>query len=208
MGFDDVLERIRSCRICIERPSGTPLPHEPRPVLQPGREARILIAGQAPGVRVHASGRPFTDPSGVRLREWLGVGEAEFYDPEPLRHRAHGILLSGPGQGGLRPAAEARMRASLAGAAAWRRCRRWNWSSASAPMPCAGTWESCSAARSMRLSATGARRSALPRPVIPLAAPLVAQLRLAEAKSVVRGRASSGLAAAGEGPSGPPALKL
>lgn len=50
-------------------------------MLQAGRGARILIAGQAPGTRVHASGRPFTDPSGDRLRQWLGVTPEQFYDP-------------------------------------------------------------------------------------------------------------------------------
>ncbi len=55
--------------------------HEPRPVLQVGATARIVIAGQAPGTRVHASGRPFTDPSGERLRAWMGIGEDMFYDP-------------------------------------------------------------------------------------------------------------------------------
>jgi uracil-DNA glycosylase len=75
-----LLDRIAACRICRDTPMGEPLPHEPRPVLMPGPEARILIAGQAPGVRVHASGRPFTDPSGDRLRQWLGVDSALFYD--------------------------------------------------------------------------------------------------------------------------------
>lgn len=78
-GLDDLVMRIRACRICAE--AKRPLPHAPRPVLQPGPGARLLIAGQAPGVRVHASGRPFTDPSGVRLRDWLGLDEATFYDP-------------------------------------------------------------------------------------------------------------------------------
>ncbi|MGQ3361105.1 MAG: uracil-DNA glycosylase family protein [Phreatobacter sp.] len=77
----DALDRaIAACRICVERPRGAPLPHEPRPVAWPSATARILIAGQAPGTRVHASGRPFTDPSGDRLRSWMGVDEATFYD--------------------------------------------------------------------------------------------------------------------------------
>jgi uracil-DNA glycosylase len=71
---------IRACRICVEQPRGRPLPHEPRPVVVPSATARILVAGQAPGTRVHESGRPFTDRSGDRLREWLGVSKAEFYD--------------------------------------------------------------------------------------------------------------------------------
>ncbi|MGE4128202.1 MAG: uracil-DNA glycosylase family protein [Hyphomicrobiaceae bacterium] len=60
---------------------GSPLPHEPRPVLQADPRARLLITGQAPGTRVHASGRPFTDPSGDRLRAWLGLSSEAFYDP-------------------------------------------------------------------------------------------------------------------------------
>ena len=84
-GPDDlsaILAGIRACRICRDRPADAarPLPHEPRPVCIPSSSARILIAGQAPGTRVHASGVPFTDPSGVRLRAWLGVGEDVFYD--------------------------------------------------------------------------------------------------------------------------------
>ena len=71
---------IRACRICRDEPIGKPLPHEPRPVVRPSSVARILIAGQAPGTRVHASGIPFDDRSGDRLRDWLGVTADEFYD--------------------------------------------------------------------------------------------------------------------------------
>lgn len=80
-----LLADITACRICRDAPAGGPanaLPHEPRPVCVASSRARILIAGQAPGTRVHASGRPFTDPSGDRLRDWLGVDAAQFYDPE------------------------------------------------------------------------------------------------------------------------------
>jgi uracil-DNA glycosylase len=73
-------QAIAACRICVEAPLRQPLPHEPRPVAWPSATARILIAGQAPGTRVHASGRPFTDPSGDRLRSWMGIDEATFYD--------------------------------------------------------------------------------------------------------------------------------
>ena len=76
---------IRACRVCRDAPRyGAPLPHEPRPVFQVSTAARLCIAGQAPGVRVHASGRPYTDPSGVRLRDWLGIGEETFYDPKKV----------------------------------------------------------------------------------------------------------------------------
>ena len=93
MGLDDLLARVRACRICTE--SARPLPHEPRPVLQAGTRARILIAGQAPGVRVHASGKPFTDPSGVRLRDWLGVDETTFYDPRHISILPMGFCFPG-----------------------------------------------------------------------------------------------------------------
>ncbi len=71
---------IRACRECIDHPVGPALPHEPRPVLRVSATARLLIAGQAPGIRVHTSGVPFTDPSGDRLRQWMGVDSATFYD--------------------------------------------------------------------------------------------------------------------------------
>ena len=74
-GLDGLLKEIRACRVCAQA-----LPHIPRPVLRVSATARLLICGQAPGTRVHASGTPFTDPSGVRLRSWLGVSEEEFYD--------------------------------------------------------------------------------------------------------------------------------
>lgn len=78
--LDRLLSEIRGCRICIDSPQGRPLPHEPRPVLRVSRTARLAIAGQAPGTRVHASGTPFTDPSGDRLRGWMDVTPEEFYD--------------------------------------------------------------------------------------------------------------------------------
>jgi uracil-DNA glycosylase len=80
--FDLLLDDLRACRLCKEAPRyGAALPHQPRPVLQAARKARLCIAGQAPGARVHASGRPYTDPSGVRLRNWLAIAEETFYDP-------------------------------------------------------------------------------------------------------------------------------
>lgn len=93
MGLDDLLDAVRACRICVE--ARKPLPHAPRPVLQPGPKARILIAGQAPGVRVHASGRPFTDPSGARLRDWLGVDDVTFYDPRHMAILPMGFCFPG-----------------------------------------------------------------------------------------------------------------
>ncbi|MFZ1727562.1 MAG: uracil-DNA glycosylase family protein [Albidovulum sp.] len=79
-----LIDEIMACRLCAADFAATVTGHEPRPVawFRPG--ARILIAGQAPGARVHASGRPFTDPSGDRLRDWLGLSETEFYDRDRL----------------------------------------------------------------------------------------------------------------------------
>lgn len=71
---------IRECRLCAAGFAATETAHAPRPVVWFRSSARILIAGQAPGLRVHAAGRPFADPSGVRLRAWLGLSEEEFYD--------------------------------------------------------------------------------------------------------------------------------
>ncbi|MEL6889192.1 MAG: uracil-DNA glycosylase family protein [Pseudomonadota bacterium] len=80
----DLPNRLAACSICADRFAATETGHSPRPVVwfRPG--ARILVAGQAPGARVHESGRPFTDPSGDRLRDWMGVDEATFYDRDRL----------------------------------------------------------------------------------------------------------------------------
>lgn len=83
-GMADPLDRLKSdllaCRLCAARFAATATGHEPRPVPWFRRGARILVAGQAPGLRVHKVGRPFADPSGDRLRAWMGVSEDEFYD--------------------------------------------------------------------------------------------------------------------------------
>ncbi|MEO3387422.1 uracil-DNA glycosylase family protein [Mesorhizobium sp. CAU 1741] len=79
-GLDALVAHIRACRICRDRPSGSPLPHEPRPVVVASSCAPILIAGQAPGTKVHATGLPFNDRSGDRLRDWMGVTREAFYD--------------------------------------------------------------------------------------------------------------------------------
>ena len=80
----NLVGRIKDCRLCAERFAATETAHEPRPVVIPSTKARLLIAGQAPGARVHASGIPFDDPSGDRLRDWLGVDRDTFYDPSRL----------------------------------------------------------------------------------------------------------------------------
>ncbi|MGK9050786.1 uracil-DNA glycosylase family protein [Neorhizobium petrolearium] len=82
--IETLRQAIKGCRLCRDAPAkgeGDRLPHEPRPVAVLSTTARVLIAGQAPGLRVHESGLPFNDASGNRLRDWMAVSREEFYDP-------------------------------------------------------------------------------------------------------------------------------
>lgn len=91
-------DQIRACRLCAAH-----VP-EPRPVLRPSATARLLIAGQAPGTRVHASGVPFTDPSGDRLRAWMGVDKDVFYDTARIAIVPMGFCFPGlDAKGGDKP---------------------------------------------------------------------------------------------------------
>ena len=78
--LQQIADRIAGCRRCADRFKATATGHSPRPVVYPSSTARLLIASQAPGARVHASGVPFDDASGDRLRDWMGVGRDLFYD--------------------------------------------------------------------------------------------------------------------------------
>lgn len=94
--IDPLLEHIRGCRVCRDAPSfGPPMPHEPNPVCVASATARVCITGQAPGIRVHQSGRPFTDPSGDRLRDWMGIDETVFYDRARLAIVPMGFCFPG-----------------------------------------------------------------------------------------------------------------
>ena len=101
--LDRLTADIRACRLCVDSPKGRELPHEPRPVFRVSPTARICIAGQAPGTRVHASGTPFTDPSGDRLRDWMGVTPEEFYDVSRIAIVPMGFCYPGRGRGGDLP---------------------------------------------------------------------------------------------------------
>lgn len=96
--FDRLAAEIRACEIC-----SNDLPLGPRPVFQAAPSARVLIAGQAPGRKVHATGIPFNDPSGKRLREWLGVAPEVFYDPALFAVIPMGFCYPGTGTGGDLP---------------------------------------------------------------------------------------------------------
>ena len=88
----------RACTICAKH-----LPLGPNPVFQVAEQSRILIAGQAPGTKVHESGIPFDDPSGDRLRDWLGVDSAVFYDPAHIALLPMGFCYPGKGKSGDLP---------------------------------------------------------------------------------------------------------
>lgn len=92
--IDGLSAEIAACRICRDVPL-KPLPHEPRPVAVLSATARILIAGQAPGLRVHETGIPFNDASGDRLRQWLAVDREQFYDPAKFAILPMGFCFPG-----------------------------------------------------------------------------------------------------------------
>lgn len=96
--LDDLLQRVRQCTLCAPF-----LPLGPRPVLQAGTGARILIASQAPGRKVHASGVPFDDASGERLRDWLQLPREVFYDRERVAIVPMGFCYPGKGASGDAP---------------------------------------------------------------------------------------------------------
>lgn len=102
--LDALLQEIRACRLCEAA-----LPLGPRPVLQAAAGARLLIVGQAPGTRVHASGVPWSDASGRRLRDWLQLDEATFYDPARVAILPMGLCYPGrAGSGDAPPRPECR----------------------------------------------------------------------------------------------------
>ncbi|MGV2988152.1 uracil-DNA glycosylase family protein [Vibrio sp. E150_011] len=95
---ESLLSDIKMCTTC-----SASLPLGPRPVVQMASESRILVAGQAPGKRVHETGVPFNDPSGDRLREWMGVSKETFYDPKQMAIVPMGFCYPGTGKSGDLP---------------------------------------------------------------------------------------------------------
>ena len=101
-GLCELLDQVRACKACAHK-----LPMGPRPVLQVSARARILIAGQAPGRKVHRTGIPFDDPSGKTLRHWLGVDGTTFYDPKMVAILPMAFCYPGRGRSGdLPPSSE------------------------------------------------------------------------------------------------------
>ena len=93
-----LLTQVRACTLCAAH-----LPLGPRPVLQVHASARLLIVGQAPGRKVHASGVPFDDASGERLRDWLGLTPKQFYDARQVALLPMGFCYPGTGKSGDLP---------------------------------------------------------------------------------------------------------
>jgi len=96
--LDKLVKEIKACNLCTDH-----LPLGPRPVIQVGSLARILIVGQAPGRRVHETGIPFNDPSGERLRLWMGINKEEFYDKDKVALVPMGFCFPGTGKSGDLP---------------------------------------------------------------------------------------------------------
>jgi uracil-DNA glycosylase len=96
--FQQEVAAARACQICAAY-----LPLDPRPVFQLSQSSRILIAGQAPGRKVHESGVPFDDASGDRLRSWLGLSSSEFYDSTKVAILPMGYCYPGTGSSGDLP---------------------------------------------------------------------------------------------------------
>ena len=96
--FETLITEVRGCTLCRAH-----LPHGVRPVLQIDPQARVLIAAQAPGRKVHASGVPFDDASGDRLRDWMGVKPAVFYDAKQIAILPMGFCYPGTGTSGDLP---------------------------------------------------------------------------------------------------------
>jgi uracil-DNA glycosylase len=96
--LEQLLNEVRCCAVCAGQ-----LPLGPRPIVQAGREARVLVIGQAPGSKVHESGVPWRDASGDRLRDWMGVDEKMFYDANRLAIFPMGFCYPGRGVSGDMP---------------------------------------------------------------------------------------------------------
>lgn len=96
--LNHLLREIRACTVCADS-----LPAGPRPIVQVGKAAPIVIIGQAPGRRVHESGIPWDDPSGDRLRGWLGLNAQQFYDPATVAIIPMGFCYPGSAKSGDLP---------------------------------------------------------------------------------------------------------
>ncbi len=96
--LEQLLQQVRACKRCEPE-----LPLGANPVIQASPEAKLLIVGQAPGIRVHQSSIPWNDPSGDRLRKWLQLSPEQFYDPKQIAIMPMGLCYPGKGSSGDLP---------------------------------------------------------------------------------------------------------
>ena len=133
--LSQLLAEIRACRLCEAQ-----LPHGVRPVVQADARARILVVGQAPGRAVHLTGIPFNDPSGDRLRQWMGIDRDVFYDAARIAVVPMGFCFPGSTPAGDLPprpecAPASRRAQSVTGAVSIAVGSSWNQSSGTDPFP-------------------------------------------------------------------------
>lgn len=96
--LNKLVAEVKACKLCAES-----LPFAPNPVLRPSKTAKILIIGQAPGTKVHATGIPWNDRSGNKLREWMGIDREVFYDNQRIAIMPMGFCYPGKGKSGDLP---------------------------------------------------------------------------------------------------------
>ncbi len=199
MSLDDTIAALRACRVCHDAPRFPPgFAHEPRPIVQASATARLCIASQAPGTLAHAKGVPFMDPSGVRLRR--GWGWTRRPSTTPRAWRSCRWAIASPAR---TPRAATCRRDGNAprsgGSASSPGCRSSSSSCASANTRCAGIWQPRCRGSGDRNGDALARdlRAGAPPPRAAPAPSELAQQWLAEAASLVRGRAAAGASGRG-----------
>lgn len=188
----DIRTEIGACRLCAERFAATETAHSPRPVVWFSPGARILIAGQAPGLRVHEIGEPFRDPSGNRLRDWLGMDEATFYDRSRVAIVPMAFCFPGYNAAGSDLAPPKICAKDMAQSSVGNPDRS---------SPDLADRRLCAEMASWYSGWCDRNRCRVARPCarcVSLASSVVAQYRMAQEKPVVRGRAAAGAAGQGQ----------
>src|SRR5690606_35054494 len=95
---DSLIKDIRQCRLCAKS-----LPDKPKPIVSFSASAKVLLVGQAPGIKAHESSKPWNDASGIRLRDWMGISDEIFYNPELIAIAPMAFCYPGRGRSGDLP---------------------------------------------------------------------------------------------------------
>ena len=96
--FNPLIKQVRGCQVCKSH-----LEQGCNPIIQANKSAKLLIIGQAPGLKAHKSSIPWNDQSGERLRQWLALDKAQFYDPTQIAIMPMGLCYPGKGKSGDLP---------------------------------------------------------------------------------------------------------